>query len=82
MGREVKITAELIFEGQSERGGWSRAQVEALGIPWPLRPGWISRAVGNEVVDEAVQEFLSLKNAHIDGDFLELLRQKQHLRSI
>jgi hypothetical protein len=77
----MKITRHFIFEGQSIFGGWSRVQIECLGIAWPLRSGWINDACGKEVLERA-HEFLNLTNAQIDPWDMEQRRCKQHLRAI
>lgn len=63
MKDQVTITAELLEAGASERGGWNRRQMDALGIKWPLVNGWKSRAIGTIVDRSAAARFLSLKGA-------------------
>ncbi|OGA59959.1 MAG: hypothetical protein A3G81_25980 [Betaproteobacteria bacterium RIFCSPLOWO2_12_FULL_65_14] len=78
----MKITVELIFDGQSIFGGWSRKQVECLGVCWPLRRGWIALACEQEITPESARRFLALKDQHVDPLDLEHHRNLQHLRSI
>jgi hypothetical protein len=33
-------TAQIIREGMTPRGGFTRAQTAAWGVPWPLPSGW------------------------------------------
>ena len=44
----TKITAEDIEAGKSSAGGYTRAQVEKWGVPWPLVKGWKKRLIGQE----------------------------------
>jgi len=38
-------------------GGWSGAQLEAIGEKWPPRRGWLKRAIGREIDDKQRQAF-------------------------
>jgi len=55
------ITEEFIISGQSRAGGWNRAQLELIGVPWPPRPGWKWRAIGTVIPDSDADLFLELK---------------------
>jgi hypothetical protein len=57
----MKVTPKFITDGQSLRGGWTKRQLEILGLVWPPKPGWRQRVVGLEIADELAKEFLSLK---------------------
>jgi hypothetical protein len=78
----LKITREFIFAGQSVNGGWSRAQVQELGVEWPLRLGWINEVVGKEVSQESADMFINLTNSHITGHYADTMVAKKHMRSI
>ena len=43
----MKITRTYIIEHRTENGAWTRPQIEALGVDWPPRGGWIDRVVGD-----------------------------------
>ena len=58
---KVKITLEIIEQGQSKEGGWNQAQLEILGVPWPPIKGWKTRLCGDELTQEEHDKFLSLK---------------------
>lgn len=55
------VTNELIIQGMSGNGGWNRAQLELLGIPWPPVQGWKRRAIGTVIPDADADLFLALK---------------------
>lgn len=61
-GETITLTRDLIFAGQSEAGGWNRAQLEAIGITWKdlRRGGWIERNCGRVVGRVEYRLFLSL----------------------
>ncbi len=54
-----RITRAWIHEHKTARGGWTMAQVKALGLPWPLTAGWITDIDGTEVPDEVRAAFES-----------------------
>lgn len=54
------LTKEMLAQGASDRGGYSRKQVEVLGGSWPHTRGWQEALIGREVSDEAFAEFVRL----------------------
>lgn len=59
------VTRELFAAGSSEKGGFSRKQVELLGGEWPLRQGWKDALIGKEVSEENANAFVSLAGWHL-----------------
>lgn len=59
----VVVTNQFIESGMSDVGGWTRKQIQALGIAWPPREGWKQRLEGVEIPDEDAARFLELKNS-------------------
>ena len=49
----MRLTAEEIEAGRSPRGGWTRAQLAAWGVPWPPPKGWQQRLLKDEAPDHA-----------------------------
>ena len=62
MNETITLTRDLIFAGQSEAGGWNRAQLEAIGITWKdmKKGGWINRHCGRTVTRKEYHLFLAL----------------------
>jgi len=56
-----RVTAEWIKRYQSGSGGWNREQLKQIGVVWPPVHGWIYRAEGKEISDQARERFESLK---------------------
>lgn len=56
------ITNDLIEAGKSDAGGWTRQQIESLGISWPPREGWKTRLIGTVIEKSRLEKFMSLKN--------------------
>lgn len=52
------ITLKWLNDHRTARNGFTRAQVEALGMRWPPKPkGWLRRQVGREISDEIARKF-------------------------
>lgn len=60
----MQITLELIEEGKSPAGGWTRKQIELLGLSWPMDNGWKNRVAGNPISRDDARRFLALKGTH------------------
>lgn len=44
----ITLTPEIIYE-MMNNGAPTRAQVEAIGMKWPLKSGWLQRLVGKQI---------------------------------
>lgn len=75
----MQITEELLAEGRSGPGGWSKAQVTILGVEWPLRKGWKARIMGREISEADAARFLRLR---IERSSFDLKAMENHLDSI
>lgn len=53
------ITEELLAKGRSPAGGWTRAQLIAIGVDWPPIRGWKAKILGTEISEESLQAFLA-----------------------
>lgn len=58
------LTKEIFEQGKSKQGGWSMAQLACFGIE-RLKKGWQKRLIGQEFSEEAIKNFLELKDKHI-----------------
>lgn len=54
------VTKQFILENRTHGGGWVFSQLAILGAGWPPEKGWISRAEGAEITDEAAALFVEL----------------------
>jgi len=43
------LTRKYIMRYRTDKGAWTRAQIEALGLRWSPERGWIDRVVGTEL---------------------------------
>jgi len=53
----MQITRQFIMDNRTPRGSWTQAQIEALGIAWPPRQGWIDTVIGRELTEAQARQF-------------------------
>ena len=53
----MKVTRQFIMDNRTPRGSWTQAQIEALGVEWPPRHGWIDTVIGRELTEAQVRQF-------------------------
>lgn len=46
------ITDEFIEAIKSDKGGYTRAQLDALGVAWPPAKGWKASVIGKPIARE------------------------------
>lgn len=52
----IVLTNEMLESLRTEKGGYTQATTEALGVAWPLQSGWKHRMVGVSISDKAWRE--------------------------
>jgi len=63
----LAVTKQLMFDGMSRNGSWSGKQLRVLGVKDYLHePGWRRRLEGTIITEQQKNEFLALKNAHLN----------------
>jgi len=55
--QKVEVTREYLFKHRTKKGSWTRHQIQALGIDWPPRSGWIEELVGTWINLDQAREF-------------------------
>lgn len=55
--QEVILTKELIEANKTPAGGYTRSQLEAIGVAWPPKKGWKKGSIGKEISEHAFREF-------------------------
>jgi hypothetical protein len=55
----MKVTREFIMDNRTLRGAWTRLQIQALGIVWPPRQGWIEDVIGRDLTEDQVHQFVN-----------------------
>jgi hypothetical protein len=51
------VTKDWIAIHKSKSGGYSKKQLNAIGVQWPPIKGWILEVVGKEITEEQRQTF-------------------------
>lgn len=55
----MKVTLEDIERARTAKGGWTRVQLAAWGVPWPPPKGWKQQLAAVEVPEPtSVQDSL------------------------
>lgn len=58
---KVTISPSMLASAKTEAGGYTRAQLEVLGVTWPPTKGWPSALIGKEVEQEIWDRFLNAR---------------------
>lgn len=63
------ITEQILEQGKSSKGAWSKKQLQVLGVPitkeFKLEKGWKKRLIGSNVPKGKIYSFLALKDRHL-----------------
>ncbi len=65
------MTAEEIESRKSDRGGWTRASLAELGVPWPPPKGWKRRLLKPEPPAHSVCANCKLNPTYMNSDWCE-----------
>ena len=54
----MKVLAyEYIHQHKTLNGGWTKRQLEAIGLDWPPQNGWIGTVCGKAISDQSAVDF-------------------------
>jgi hypothetical protein len=73
------ITREYLLLHRTDKGSWTKAQFDILGLSWPPRKNWISLIVNKEVTDEQAKRF---EEAKYIGSHSLLAKIKSYTRKL
>lgn len=73
---DIRITSKLLMLGISCKGGWSMKQLSLLGIT-KLYKGWKKQLVGTKFPQSVINQFIELKDKHINLDREDLKKKKR-----
>lgn len=76
----IKLTKHLLARGKSSNGGWSKEQLECLGVPWPLTIDWQDKIIGKKFAGADIERFLLLKDKHLPVSQRKSRRKKKRFR--
>ena len=75
------ITNEKLIGAGTSRIGYSRKQVEVLGVTWPLRSGWKNSLIGKAVPEHVWNEFVSAGKSKSNDCLCCAAKQKKFYRN-
>jgi len=53
----IEVDRDYIMKHRTKKGSWTRSQIQALGIEWPPRNGWIDEIVGVTISPNQQMQF-------------------------
>jgi hypothetical protein len=59
----VKLTDEWMRAHATRNGGYSKKQLELIGVAWPPITGWRKEISGREIDAAAAEEFAAIARA-------------------
>ena len=60
-----RIDEDLLEAIRTERGGWTKAQFNILGIMWPPQKGWKVKLYDKPITDDDLRRLMDLKYGKI-----------------
>lgn len=64
----ITLTKELIKNGASLKGGYTKAQLNILGIDWPPPNGWLKSLIGKSISDADYNKYIHFKKHYNPED--------------
>jgi len=55
----MRVTRAWLEENRTPMGGFRSVQALMVGEPWPVRSGWMDRAIGRNITKQAVASFIA-----------------------
>ena len=49
----ITVNREVLAMAKTRKGGYTRAQLDAIGVPWPPPKRWKSGVVGRRIPQQA-----------------------------
>ena len=53
----IEVCRDYIMKHRTKKGSWTKSQIQALGIEWPPRQGWIDEIIGLTISPEQQMQF-------------------------
>jgi hypothetical protein len=51
------VTREFIQDNRTEKGGFTKRQLEVLEVEWPPRHGWQDEVIGTKITTDQAEQF-------------------------
>lgn len=62
-GRPMQITNEWLRANATRNGGYTKAQLELVGVEWPPAKGWKKEVLGREIDGAIASEFEAISQS-------------------
>lgn len=59
------LQEQHIEQAKSNNGGWSKKQLEILGVTWPPSRGWKKSIIQKKIKEDKLKRFISLRGQHL-----------------
>jgi hypothetical protein len=67
----MKLTKEIVLKAKSSNGGFSKNQLNILGVEW-IRKGWLKESMKKEFTKEQIDELIRLKDLHLSNGNIKM----------
>lgn len=64
----IQLTRQIIERAQTPNGGYTRSQLEAIGISWPPQEGWVEQKIGTFVTPSQLEKFYRIEYVKTKSD--------------
>ena len=61
----MKLTRQFFLNNRTKNGGFTKKQLEVLGLEWPPKKGWQKAFIGKEIPNDIVTNFSIAKNTYM-----------------
>lgn len=76
------VDYDFLMKHRASGQGWTKAQVKAFGLNYPLYKGWMFEIVGKDWPDEVVQKFLDGKTTFTKATHQKYLKRQKKKRKL
>lgn len=72
----MKITRDFIMQNKTTNGGFTNAQIKALGFKIAGCSGWVDKACRREYTQEEINNFVNAREVYVPFNQLKELRKR------
>lgn len=74
--REFIITKDWLIANSTKRGGYTKAQIKAVGLKYPLLSGWMNELIDKKITTRQASDFEDGKEVFSDNKKFTLKYKK------
>jgi hypothetical protein len=76
------LTKEMLLAARSSMGGYTNKQLALIGLKLPMVDTWKRDMIGKDFPEEALNEFVALKDAHLTPEKIVKLKAQREARKV